>query len=83
MEVGNVQRQVARILCLVTGVEENRILGDLGQHLIDDFNADSFDFVNLVIKLESRFDLEIPDEIVEERFTTVGSIVEYITARLA
>jgi acyl carrier protein len=46
---------------------------------VDDFGADSLDIVELIMALETEFDMEIPDEDAE-KIKTVGSIVEYIRA---
>lgn len=43
----------------------------------DDLGADSLDVVDLVMSIEESFDVEIPDEEVEN-IKTVGDIVKYI-----
>lgn len=43
----------------------------------EDIDADSLDVVELVMALEEEFDLEIPDEAVEN-IKTVGDIINYI-----
>ena len=45
--------------------------------ITDDLGADSLDVVDLVMSLEEEFDVEIPDEEVEN-IKTVGDIVKYI-----
>lgn len=45
--------------------------------LTDDLGADSLDLVDLVMSFEEEFDMEIPDEAVEN-IKTVGDIVKYI-----
>ncbi|MFP4445009.1 MAG: acyl carrier protein [Desulfosudaceae bacterium] len=52
---------------------ESRFVNDLG--------ADSLDIVELLMKLEDEFDLEISDEEAEE-ITTVKDAVDYITERM-
>ncbi|MGN0602290.1 MAG: acyl carrier protein [Oscillospiraceae bacterium] len=47
--------------------------------IIDDLGADSLDVVDLVMSIEEEFDVEIPDEEVEN-IKTVGDIVKYIEA---
>lgn len=42
-----------------------------------DLGADSLDVVDLVMSLEEEFDVEIPDETVEN-IKTVGDLVKYI-----
>ena len=46
--------------------------------LIDDLGADSLDVVELVMKMEEEFGIEIPDE-EAEKFKTVNDVVQYIT----
>ena len=46
-------------------------------NLIDDLGADSLDIVDLVMSFEDEFDLEIPDDQVEN-IKTVGDVVKYI-----
>lgn len=48
-------------------------------HIMDDLGADSLDIVDLVMSFEDEFDVEIPDEEVEN-IRTVGDIVKYIEA---
>ena len=48
-----------------------------GASIQDDLGADSLDVVDLVMSLEEEFDIEIPDEAVEN-IKTVGDIVKYI-----
>ncbi|MBW9151803.1 acyl carrier protein [Clostridium estertheticum] len=45
----------------------------------NDLGADSLDIVELIMELEEKYDIEIPDEDVE-KIVTVGDIVEYIKA---
>ena len=45
--------------------------------ITDDLGADSLDLVDLVMSLEEEFDVEIPDDQVEN-IKTVGDIVKYI-----
>ena len=44
---------------------------------VDDLGADSLDVVELIMGLETEFDIEIPDEDAE-MISTVGDAVEYI-----
>ena len=44
---------------------------------VDDLGADSMDVVELIMGLETEFDIEIPDEDAE-KISTVGDAVEYI-----
>ena len=44
---------------------------------VDDLAADSLDIVELVMTIEEKFDLEIPDSDAE-KIVTVGDVVKYI-----
>jgi len=46
--------------------------------LIDDLGADSLDVVELVMKMEEEFGIEIPDEDAE-KIKTVNDVIQYIT----
>lgn len=47
---------------------------------VDDLGADSLDIVELIMGLETEFDIEIPDEDAE-KISTVGDAVNYIKDR--
>lgn len=49
---------------------------------IDDLGADSLDIVELIMALEEKFDMEIPDADAE-KIVTVGDVVEYIKEHVA
>jgi acyl carrier protein len=44
---------------------------------IDDLGADSLDIVELVMKMEEEFGIEIPDE-EAEKIKTVNDVIQYI-----
>lgn len=50
--------------------------------LVEDLGADSLDVVDLVMTLEDEFDMEIPDEDIEN-VRTVGDIVKYLEEHTA
>lgn len=45
--------------------------------IADDLGADSLDVVEMLMTIESEFDIEIPDEEIEN-LKTVGNVVDYI-----
>ena len=51
----------------------------LESKFVDDLGADSLDVVELDMELESKFDVEIPDE-EAEKISTVKDVVDYIEA---
>ncbi len=56
-------------------VDEDKVT--LSANIQDDLGADSLDIVDLVMSFEDEFDLEIPDDQVEN-IKTVGDVVKYI-----
>ncbi len=50
--------------------------------ILEDLGADSLDIVDLVMALEEEFDIQVPDEDMEN-LTTVGDVVNYIAQRLS
>lgn len=56
-------------------VEEDAVTMEAS--ITEDLGADSLDVVDLVMSIEESFDVEIPDEEVEN-VKTVGDIVKYI-----
>ena len=70
-----VLEKVREILCDQLDVEEEQVTLDAS--ITDDLGADSLDVVDLVMSIEEEFDLEFPDEEVEN-IKTVGDIVKYM-----
>ena len=67
--------KVKEIIVDQLDVEEEKVVA--GANIQDDLGADSLDVVDLVMSLEEEFDIEIPDEAVED-IKTVNDIVKYI-----
>lgn len=67
--------KVREILMEQLDVEESVVTMEAS--ILEDLGADSLDIVDLVMTLEDEFDMEIPDEEIEN-IKTVGDIVHYI-----
>ena len=67
--------KVKEILVDQLDVEEEKVTMEAS--IVDDLGADSLDLVDLVMSLEEEFDVEIPDDQVEN-IKTVSDIVKYI-----
>lgn len=67
--------KVRNILCQQLDVEEEKVT--MEANISDDLNADSLDIVDLMMSLEDEFDVEVPDEAIEN-IKTVGDLVSYI-----
>lgn len=57
------------------GVEENLVKREAS--FVDDLAADSLDIVELVMGIEEKFEIQIPDE-AAEKIVTVGDVVDYL-----
>ena len=66
------------MICKKLGVKESEITDQAS--LIKDLGADSVDFAELVMDLENKFSIAIPDDEVE-KLTTTGSLIDYINSR--
>jgi len=67
--------KVKKLIAEQLDVEENSIQET--SNIADDLGADSLDVVDLVMSIEDEFDVEIPEDQVEN-IKTVGDIVKYI-----
>ncbi len=67
--------KVKAILSEQFDVEEDTITPDT--NIADDLGADSLDVVDLLMSIEDEFEIEIPDDEVEN-IKTVGELVKYI-----
>ncbi len=54
----------------------------LESRLIEDLGGDSLDMLELIMSLEERFGIEVPDEDAEY-IKTVRDVLEYVKKRLA
>ncbi|MBO8130922.1 MAG: acyl carrier protein [Candidatus Marinimicrobia bacterium] len=61
------------------GVEKEKITPEAS--FIDDLGADSLDTVELIMKMEEEFGIEIPDE-EAEKLRTVGDVIEYLKTKV-
>jgi acyl carrier protein len=73
----SVEEKVKAIIVDQLGVNEADVSADA--HFVDDLGADSLDTVELVMKFEEDFDIEIPDEDAE-KIQTVQDAIAYINA---
>ena len=67
--------KIKHIIVEQLDVEEDAVTMEAS--ITEDLGADSLDVVDLVMSIEESFDVEIPDEEVEN-IKTVGDIVKYI-----
>lgn len=72
-----VENQVKSLIIKQLGVKED----DIGpeKSFMDDLGADSLDIVELVMAIEDKFELQIPED-EAENLRTVGDAIAYITS---
>jgi acyl carrier protein len=71
----SIEAKVKEIIVEQLGVDANQVTDKAS--FVDDLGADSLDTVELVMALEEKFDIEIPDEDAE-KIATVGDAIEYL-----
>lgn len=76
----SLEQQVRNIVAEQLGVDLAEVRADAS--ILDDLGADSLDVVEMVMSLEEAFDIEVPDEDVEE-MRTVSDVERYITRAVA
>ena len=74
-----VLEKIKVILAEQFDVEEDSLKNDTD--LQDDLGADSLDVVDLLMSIEDEFEVEIPDEEIEN-IRTVGDLVNYIESNI-
>jgi len=77
MEREEILEKVKVVIVEQLSVEEDDVTEDAS--FVDDLGADSLDIVELVMALEDKFGISIPDE-EAENIKTVGNAVEFISA---
>ena len=77
MDREKVTEDIRTILVEQLGVEPGEVREEASFQ--EDLNADSLDLVELIMEMEDRFKLKIPDEDAE-KIVTVGDAVDYVIA---
>lgn len=71
--------KVSKLISEQLDISESRI--DMDSDVIDDFEADSMDIVDLIMSLEEEFGIEVPDDDIEN-LRKVSDIVKYIEEKM-
>lgn len=72
--------KLAALIAEQFGVSVDEITMDTG--FVSDLNATSIDIVDLMLAVESTFDLDEIEEDALEKVNTVGDVVNYISDRI-
>ena len=67
--------RVVQIIAEELGVDPEELSMDT--HITDDLDADSLDAMEVILKIEEEFDVEIPDDLVQ-RIQTIADVVEFL-----
>ncbi len=71
----SIEEQVISIVAEQLGVAKEQVTPDAS--IVNDLGADSLDQVELVMGLEEKFDIQVPDD-AADKFQTVGQVIDYI-----
>ena len=74
--MSEIRTQVIEIICEQLDVKSDDV--EDSKTFTEDLSADSLAIVELVLALEEKFDVKIPDDEVD-KIKTVGDAVKYIT----
>lgn len=70
-----IEKKIKKIISEQLDIKESKI--HKYSSLVEDLNADSLDSIELIMRLEEEFKIDISDDAAEE-FDTVKNIIEYI-----
>ena len=70
---------IQRISCDITGAIPETVNAE--SKFVEDLRADSLDMIEIVMKVEDEFNIEIPDEDVEN-IKTVGQAIDYVAGKV-
>ncbi len=70
--------KLREILAQQLELDETLIMSD--SLLLDDLGADSLDVIDIVMSVEDEFQVEVPDELIED-MSSVSDMVEFLESR--
>ena len=79
MRMNNVTERIKDIIEEQLFIDRDEITSE--SNIFTDFNADSLDFVEVLLSVEDVFDIEIPDEDADE-MATVADLIRYVEGKL-
>lgn len=71
--------QLKKLIVELLEVDESEVVPQAS--FVDDFNADSLDFIELITAVEDAFKIEIPDEDAEN-LQTVQDALDYVESKI-
>lgn len=79
MGLGSYENRVKVAIATQAGADVSTLTGET--KLLDLDNWDSLDNYEVAMALEDEFQIEIPDEDIAKAFTTVQSVIDYVTQK--
>jgi len=73
---GSLFDKIAKIIADLLDIAPEKITPEAT--FIEDLGADSLDVVELMMKIEEVFEVDIPDEVVQNDIKTVQNLVDYL-----
>jgi len=80
MADNDVETKIKEAIVEKLGVEESKVTPQAS--FINDLGADSLDTVELIMELENKFNIQIPDED-QEKIQTVGDAISYVKSKVS
>ena len=80
MADNDVETKIREAIVEKLGVEESKVTPQAS--FINDLGADSLDTVELIMELENKFNIQIPDED-QEKIQTVGDAIKYVKSKVS
>ncbi|WP_261978876.1 acyl carrier protein [Buchnera aphidicola] len=71
----NIQNQIKKIISKIMDIKKEEITETA--NIFTDLQVDSLDIIEIAMAIEEKFNIEIPDTVLE-KFNTITFIVEYI-----
>lgn len=75
--MSDISTRVKKIVIEHLGVDESKVVSTAS--FVDDIGSNSLDQVEMVMKFEEEFNIEIPQD-AAEKITTIQSAIDYIEA---
>ncbi len=75
MDRATIVEKLTEIICNNLGLDAEEV--DLEANIREDFEADSLDMVDIIMDMEDEFNVEVPDEVLDN-LIYVKDVVEYI-----
>jgi len=80
MDRQEIEQKVKEIVAYQFGIKVDELFLDTS--FVKDLNTDSLDLIEMVMGVEDRFDITVPDE-EAEKLMTIGAVVDYLENRFA